>query len=131
MNRNNVAWVLRADAIFNFIAGLMSLLYVYPVLNAIGWPDTTDGKIYASVMGAAILSLAIAVWFASNHPDTSREPILAGIIAKTLAGITIFYYVFIAGVALPSPWLLPAAVVVQVLFVLGELAYLLSSRGER
>jgi hypothetical protein len=129
MNKDNVVWVLRADAIFNFIAGLVSLFYISPVLAAIGWPDTTDGRIYASVMGGAIMALAIAVWFASNHPDTSREPILAGMIAKTLAGATIFYYIFVAGISLPSTWLLPAAVVVQVLFVLAEGSYLYANRS--
>ncbi len=40
--------------------------------------------------------------------------------------MVIVYWVFLAGIELPSPWLLPAAVVVQVLFVLGEAAYILS-----
>jgi hypothetical protein len=43
-----------------------------------------------------------------------------------LAGVIVLYWVFVARIDLPSPWLLPAAVVVQVLFVLGEAAYLLS-----
>ena len=64
---------------------------------------------------------------AANHPEQSRGTILAGIVAKGLAGLVIVYQVFVAGIQLPSPWLLPAAVVVQVLFVLGEAAYLVAS----
>jgi sorbitol-specific phosphotransferase system component IIBC len=41
--------------------------------------------------------------------------------------VIIVYWVFIAGISLPSPWLLPAAVVAQVLFVLGEAAYILAN----
>jgi hypothetical protein len=40
--------------------------------------------------------------------------------------VVIVYWVFLAGIKLPSHWLLPAAVVVQGLFVLGEAAYVLS-----
>jgi hypothetical protein len=130
MNQRDVVWVLRADAIFNFIAGVVSLFYLAQVLAAIGWPDTTDGRIYASTLGAALIGLSVGVWLASNHPVQGRDTIIAGIIAKTLAGLTILYYIFGLQTPLPSPWLLPAAVVVQVLFVLGELGFLLSSRGE-
>src|SRR5262245_11029537 len=111
MNRNNVVWVLRADAIFNFIAGVVSLFYLSSLLAAIGWPDTTDGRIYASTLGAALIGLSVGVWLASNHPAQSRDMIIAAVIAKTLAGVTILYYVFVLNTPLPSPFLLPAAVV--------------------
>jgi hypothetical protein len=129
MNRNNVVWVLRADAIFNLIAGVVSLFYLSPVLNAIGWPDTTDGRIYASTLGAALIGLSVGVWLASNHPEQARDMIIAAVISKTLAGVTILYYIYILNTPLPSPFLLPAAVVVQVLFVLGELTFLLRNRA--
>ena len=127
MNAMNVRWVLRADAVFNFLAGLASQFYLAPVLTLIGWP-TTDVRVYAMVLGSALIGLSTGVWLAANHPQQSRDAILAGIVAKTLAGVTILYEVFITGIDLPSPWLLPAAVLVQVLFVLGEVAYLFASR---
>lgn len=120
-----VARVLRADGIFNLLAGVVCLLFYRPVVALIGWPDT-DVPIYANVLGAALIGLSLAVLFAANHPETSRDTILASIVAKLLAGVIIIYWVFLAGIELPSPWLLPAAVVAQVLFVLGEAAYLLS-----
>jgi hypothetical protein len=126
MNHKNVAWVLRADGVFNFLAGLVCLVFYRPVVALIGWPDT-ETPIYANVLGAALIGLSLAVLFAANHPESSRDTILASIVAKVLAGVIIVYWVFIAGISLPSPWLLPAAVVVQVLFVLGEAAYLLAS----
>jgi hypothetical protein len=129
MTRAGVAWVLRADGVFNLIAGLVCLLFYRPVVALIGWPDT-DVPIYANVLGAALIGLSLAVLFAANHPESSRDTILASIVAKVLAGIIIVYWVFLAGVELPSPWLLPAAVVVQVLFVLGEAAYLLTRPNE-
>jgi hypothetical protein len=125
MTRAGVAWVLRADGVFNLIAGLVCLLFYRPVVALIGWPDT-DVPIYANVLGAALIGLSLAVLFAANHPESSRDTILASIVAKVLAGVIIVYWVFLAGIELPSPWLLPAAVVVQVLFVLGEAAYILS-----
>jgi len=130
MNYKNVAWVLRADGVFNLLAGLVCLMFYRPVIALIGWPDT-DAPIYASVFGAALIGLSLAVLFAANHPERSRDTILASIVAKALAGVVIVYQVFLVGIELPSPWLLPSAVVVQVLFVLGEAAYLLSSPGSK
>ncbi|HEX6385064.1 MAG TPA: hypothetical protein VF177_10370 [Anaerolineae bacterium] len=83
---------------------------------------------YAKVLGSALIGLALAVWLAAGHPQQSRDIILAGIVAKTLAGVTILYEIFVVGIDLPSPWLLPAAVGIQVLFVLGEAAYLVTSQ---
>jgi hypothetical protein len=125
MRRAGVAWVLRADGVFNLIAGVVCLLFYRPAVALIGWPDT-DVPIYANVLGAALIGLSLAVLFAANHPESSRDTILASIVAKVLAGVIIVYWVFLAGIELPSPWLLPAAVVVQVLFVLGEAAYIIS-----
>ena len=45
-----------------------------------------------------------------------------------MAGLSILYEIFIVGIPLPSPWLLPAAVGIQVLFVLGQATYLLTAR---
>lgn len=129
MNKNNVVRVLRADAIFNLIAGVVSLFYLSAVLAAIGWPDAGAGRIYASTLGGALVALSTGVWLASNHPNQSRDMIIAAVIAKTLAGVTILYYIFVLQTPLPSPWLLPTAVVVQVLFVLGEALYLYTNRS--
>lgn len=131
MRRSQVAWVLRADGIFNLLAGLVSLTFYGPVIALIGWPDT-DTPIYPNVMGAALIGLSLAVLFAAGHPERSRDTILATVVAKGLAGVVVLYWVFVAGIELPSPWLLPAAVGAQVLFVLGEAAYLLSgTQGAR
>lgn len=128
MNRTGVAWILRADGVFNLLAGLILLFFYRPVVELIGWPDT-GVTIYANVLGAALIGLSLAVLLAANDPDQSRGTILAGIVAKGLAGLVIVYQVFVVGIELPSPWLLPAAVVVQVLFVLGETAYLGAASG--
>jgi hypothetical protein len=125
MSRSSVAWVLRTDGAFNFLAGLVLLLFYRPVVTLIGWPDT-DTPIYANVLGAALIGLSLAVWFAANHPEQSRDTILASVVAKGLAGVIILYWVFIARIELPSAWLLPAAVGIQVLFALGEAVYLYS-----
>ena len=125
MTKAGVAWVLRADGVFNFLAGLVSLAFYGPVVALIGWPGT-DVPIYPNVLGAALIGLSLAVLFAAGHPERSRDTILASIVAKGLAGVIVLYHVFLVGIELPSPWLLPAAVVAQVLFALGETAYLLS-----
>ena len=127
MTEKNVSLVMRGDAIFNFIAGIAAQLYLASLLTLIGWP-LTDTRVYAMVLGSALLGLSVGVWLAASHPAQSRDMLIAAVIAKTLAGVTILYEVFIHGQPLPSPWLLPAAVVVQVLFVLGELAYLVKPR---
>jgi hypothetical protein len=64
----------------------------------------------------------------SRHPEQSRGIILSSVLTKALAGATILYWVFVAGIDLPSHWLLPAAIGVQVLFALGEAAHCLPSR---
>jgi hypothetical protein len=133
MKRTHVAWVLRADGAFNLLAGLVALTLYGPVVAFIGWPGT-DTQIYPNVLGAALIGLSLAVLFAAGHPERSRDTILATVVAKVLAGVIILYWVFVVGIELPSPWLLPAAVGAQVLFVLGEAAYLVSgiqgTRGE-
>ena len=127
MNRNNVAWVLRAEGLFNLYAGLVLLTFYRPVVALIDWPNT-QMPIYADVLGAALIGLSLTVILVSRHPEQSRGIILSSVLTKALAGVTILYWVFIAGIDLPSPWLLPAAVGVQVLFALGEAAYCLPSR---
>jgi hypothetical protein len=127
MNRNNVAWVLRADGLFNLFAGLVLLTFYRPVVALISWPNTPS-PIYANVLGAALIGLSLIVILVSRHPEQSRGIILSSVLTKVLAGATILYWVFVAGIDLPSPWLLPAAVGVQVLFALGEAAYCLRSR---
>ncbi len=130
MSGNQVAWVLRADGVFNLLAGLALLAFYRPVIAAIGWPDT-ETPIYANVLGAALIGLSMAVIFVARRPERSRDIILASVITKALAGAIILYWVFVAGIELPSPWLLPAAVGAQVLFAAGEAAYLLTARTER
>ena len=125
MNRSNVVWVLRADGLFNLFAGLVLLTFYRPVVALIGWPNT-QMPIYANVLGAALIGLSLTVILVSRHPEQSRGIILSSVLTKALAGVTILYWVFIAGIDLP--WLLPAAVGVQVLFALGETAYCLPSR---
>jgi hypothetical protein len=56
----DVAWVLRADGAFNFIAGLVALFFYMPIVALIGWPDT-ETPIYANVLGAALIGLSLAV----------------------------------------------------------------------
>ena len=126
MNRNNVAWVLRADGLFNLLAGFVLLTFYRSFIALIGWPNT-QVPIYANVLGAALIGLSLTVILVSRHPEQSRGIILSSVLTKALAGMTILYWVFIAGIDLPSPWLLPAAVGVQVLFALGEAAYCLPS----
>lgn len=127
MNDNQVKWVLRADAIFNFIAGIALQFYIWPLLELLGWTDT-DVRVYAMVLGSALIGLSAMVWLASYRPRERRDVILISAITKTLAGLTILHQIYIAGLPLPSPWKLPAAVGMQLLFVLGELLYLLRSR---
>lgn len=96
MSRSSVAWVLRADGVFNFLAGLVLLLFYRPVITFIDWP-TTETPIYANVLDAALIGLSLAIWFAANHLKLSRDTILASIIAKGLAGIIILYWVLSRG----------------------------------
>lgn len=130
MTEKNVKLILRTDAAANFLFGLVLQLYLEPVLPLIGWVGT-DTPVYAMVLGSALIGLALAVWFAANHPGRSRDTILASIVAKTLAGVTILYTIFTGQLQLPSPWLLPTAVGVQVLFAIGEAAYLLQLRSQQ
>jgi hypothetical protein len=131
MNDRNIKNVLRADGIFNGLAGLVLQFYIRPALEWIGWVDTTDGVIYAMVLGSALIGLSLAVWLASAHPQQSRGTILASAVAKGLAGVTILTHLFILGTDIPRPGLLLGAVGVQVLFVLGEAIYLLQSRHDQ
>jgi hypothetical protein len=118
---------MRADAIFNFFAGIMLQFYLSGLLALLGWPPA-ETRVYALVLGSALIGLSLIVWFASRRPSRAREILIVSIITHLLAGLSILYEIFIVGIDLPSPWLLPAAVGVQVLFVLGEAYYLLTAR---
>ncbi|HOU42580.1 MAG TPA: hypothetical protein PK829_15030 [Promineifilum sp.] len=129
MNENTVRWVMRADGIFNMLAGLLLQFNLTGILTALGWPPPApETRVYALVLGSALIGLSLTIWVASRRPSRAREALIISIITHLLAGLSILYEIFIAGIPLPSPWLLPAAVGVQVLFVLGQLYYLLTAR---
>ncbi len=127
MSENTVRWVMRADAAFNLFAGVLLQFYLAGLLRALGWPEAQT-RVYALVLGSALIGLSLMVWAASRRPSRAREILIVSIITHLLAGLSILYEIFIVGIDLPSPWLLPAAVGVQVLFVLGEAYYLLTAR---
>ena len=128
MNETRVSLVLRADGVFNLLAGLVLQFYIKPVLAIIGWPET-ETPIYATVLGSALIGLSLTVILAANRPQQHRTTIFASMIAKSLAGLSIVNAVLILHTSVPQPALLLGAVGAQVLFVLGEVAYLLSSRS--
>lgn len=123
MSRSNAILVLRADAIFNLLAGVVLYFFYKPLIALILFPDTNT-PLYANVLGAALVGLSLDVWFAANDPDRLREPIVAGIITRLLVAPAILYWLLIAGIDLPPLWLGLAAVGAQVLLILGEAAYL-------
>jgi hypothetical protein len=64
----------------------VALFFYRPIVALIGWPDT-ETPIYANGLGAALIGLSLAVWFAANHPEQSRDTILASIaLCVALAG---------------------------------------------
>ncbi len=127
INRSTVSLILRADAIFNGLAGVILYFFYLPVIQFALLPNT-DKPIYANVLGAALIGLSLDVWFASNHPDRLREAIWAGIITRLLVAPAILYWLLIAGIDLPPLWLGLGAVGAQVVLILGESSYLLGNR---
>lgn len=130
ISRSTVSLILRADAIFNGLAGLILYFFYQPVIQFALLPNT-DKPIYANVLGAALIGLSLDVWFAAKDPDRLREAILAGIITRLLVAPAILYWLLIAGIDLPPLWLGLSAVGAQVLLILGESAYLLGSRKKK
>jgi hypothetical protein len=127
MSDSTVRWVMRADAAFNMFAGIMLQFYLSGLLHLLGWPPA-ETRVYALVLGSALIGLSLMVFVASRRPSRAREILIISIITHLLAGLSILYEIYIVGIELPSPWLLPAAVGVQVLFVIGEAYYLLTAR---
>jgi hypothetical protein len=127
INRAQVGWILRLDAIFNGLAGLILYFFFKPIIQLVLFPDTNK-PIYANVLGAALIGLSLDVWFAANDPGRLREAIWAGIITRLLVAPAILYWLLIAGIDLPPIWLGLVAVGAQVLLILGEAAYLLSTQ---
>jgi hypothetical protein len=117
---------MRADAVFNLFAGVMLQFYLSGLLQLLGWPEAQT-RVYALVLGSALIGLSLIVWAASGRPSRAREILIVSVITHLLAGLSILYEIFIVGIDLPSPWLLPVAVGIQVLFVLGEAYYLLTA----
>jgi hypothetical protein len=129
MSRENVVWVLRADAILNFVVGTICYFFYRPLISAVLFPDTNK-PLYANVMGAAIMGLAITAWLVSNHPEKSHDIIVAGIITRLLVAPAILYWLFIGGIDLPPVWLGVVAVLAQVALIAGEALYLYSARTQ-
>jgi hypothetical protein len=129
MSDSTVRWIMRADGAFNMFAGIMLQFYLSGLLELLGWPPA-ETRVYALVLGSALIGLSLMVLAASRRPSRAREILIISIITHLLAGLSILYEIFIVGIDLPSPWLLPAAVGVQVLFVLGEAYYLVTARPE-
>jgi hypothetical protein len=127
MSRANVVWILRADAILNFVVGAVCYFFYRPLIAAVLFPDTNK-PLYANVMGAAIMGLSIIAWLVSTHPEQSRDIIAAGIVTRLLVALPILYWLFIGGIDLPPLWLGVLAVLAQVLLISGEALYLYSSR---
>lgn len=130
MSDSTVKWILRADGLFNLFAGLVLQLNLESVLRLIGWP-VAQTRVYALVLGSALIGLSLIVLLIANRPAQEHDIILVSVLTHTLAGVTILYEIYFGGLQLPNPFLLPAAVGVQVLFVLGELAYVLTNRKSR
>jgi hypothetical protein len=117
---------MRADAAFNMFAGIRLQFYITGLLSLLGWPPA-ETRVYALVLGSALIGLSLMVWVGSRRPSRAREILIISIVTHLLAGLSILYEIYVAGLELPSPWLLPAAVGVQVLFVIGEAYYLLTA----
>lgn len=130
MNPKTVSTILRIDAAFNFIVGLVCYFFYRPLIAAILFPNT-DTPLYASVMGAAIMGLSIVAWLAANRPETAREFIGAVIISRLLVAPVILYWLLIRGIDLPPVWLGLLAVAAQVVLISGEALYLYTSRGKK
>ncbi len=127
ISRTSVSWILRVDAVFNFIVGLICYFFYKPLIAAILFPDTNK-PLYANVMGAGIMGLSIVAWLAANRPDTAREFIGAVIVSRLLVAPAILYWLLIAGIDLPPVWLGLLAVAAQVVLISGEALYLYSTR---
>jgi len=128
ISRSNVTLILRVDAIFNGLAGLVLYFFYKPLIQLVLFPDTNK-PLYANVLGAALIGLALDVWFAANEPEKLRGPIVAGIITRLLVAPAILYWLFIGGIDLPPVWLGLLAVTAQVVLIAGEGLYLYSTRG--
>lgn len=126
MSESAVRWVMRLDGAFNMFAGILLQFNLEGLLRAIGWPAALT-PVYAMVLGSALIGLSLMVLAGSRRPSRAREILIISIITHLLAGLTILYQIYIVGIELPSPFLLPAAVGVQVLFVIGEAYYLLTA----
>ncbi len=129
MSRENVIWVLRVDSLLNFVVGTICYFFYKPLIAAILFPNT-DKPLYANVMGAAIMGLAIIAWLVSNHPEKSHDIIVGGIITRLLVAPAILYWLFIGGIDLPPVWLGVIAVLAQVALIGGEALYLYSARTQ-
>lgn len=130
INRSTASLVLRVDAVFNGLAGLILFFFYKPLITLVQFPDTNT-PLYANVLGAALIGLSLDVWFASNDPDRLREPIIAGIVTRLLVAPAILYWLLIAGIDLPPIWLGLAAVAAQVVLIVAEALYLFSPAREK
>ena len=67
ISRSNVSLILRVDAIFNGLAGLILYFFLKPLIQLLLFPDTNK-PLYANVLGATLIGLSLDIWFASNEP---------------------------------------------------------------
>ena len=88
-------WFLAAKVILTFLFwGLPLLLFPISLLQRLGMPSS-DGSIYLRLLGAVIIAIGVAYWYAYKDPVHNIAIVKVGVVDNGLVTlVTLFFIVF-------------------------------------
>lgn len=88
-------WILAAKVVLTFLFwGLPLLFFPISLLQRLGMP-TSDGSIYLRLLGAVIIAIGVAYWYAYKDPVHNIAIVKVGVVDNGLVTlVTLFFIVF-------------------------------------
>jgi len=100
MSNNKLLWlkrILAGKVILTYLLwGVPTLFFPMSVLQSLGVP-TTDDPLYLRLLGAVVMAIGVAYWYAYKNPIHNIAILRAGVVDNGLVTLVILYFVVFAG----------------------------------
>jgi hypothetical protein len=100
MPNNKLLWlrrILAVKVVLTFLFwGLPTLFFPMSVLQSLGVPTTAD-PLYLRLLGAVIMAIGVAYWYAYRNPIHNVAILRAGVVDNGLVTLVTLYFIVFAG----------------------------------
>jgi len=100
MPNNKLLWlrrILAVKVVLTFLFwGLPTLFFPMSVLQSLGVPTTAD-PLYLRLLGAVIMAIGVAYWYAYSNPIHNVAILRAGVVDNGLVTLVTLYFIVFAG----------------------------------